>query len=243
VGDTISDGGMYLKHSQGSMELFVHNGSSYVSQGTYSVSNGARYRVDIRFNIHASTGSCFVYLNGELILSGTGLNTTAQITSVGAIGLMQTGPISNAVYSAIVASDESTRAIEFIEMSLTGDGTLTDWTGDYTDIDEAGYNDTDFINSETGGDQSTFTYDFTVPDGYVINSVILSGRMSNYGSLVSGIKGITYQGATAYDLSAFSDLPFLPGASQIISTINPATGLAWEETDITSGELGFETVA
>ena len=243
LGDATGDGGMYIKHGQGSMTLYVHNGSSYVSQGSFSVTNNTLYRIDVRFKIDASAGAAYVYLNGELILSGTGLDTTAKITEVNAIGFYQTGPLTTSTYSAIIAADETTRGMDLIPLAITGNGTLTDWTGDYTDIDETGYDDGDFIASTTGGDQETYTFDLTVPNGYVINSIVVSARMANYGDLVSGIKAITYQSATAYDMATYSGIEFLPDHNQIISDTNPATGLAWLEADITGGELGFETIA
>src|SRR5690606_2152822 len=106
----------------------------------------------------------------------------------------------------------------------TADGTLADWTGDYTDIDAVGINDNTLINAFTNGDTSTFdktALPAAFNSGYSVVGVMLSAR-SQVVDPAADIVAASYVDGNPYTGASFG-ATISRGPSQVLLAENPDT--------------------
>lgn len=232
--------------STGEHAVYKWNGSSWTKLAQSLVQINSRVRLDFNIKLSA-TGHVIVYSEGVKIIEYSG-DTTPGGTGLPAVRCVALGSgVGSGSYycahSACIISDVDTRPMTFLQRLPSGNGAMTDWSGSYTDIDETGINDTDFIQTDTSGDISTFTF-AALPSGYNTQhfaAVIISARARSAGS-VDDLNGVARVSSTNYDVPAEFDNSPIFQAQQWQFPYNPATGQAWLGSEINAAQFGVKAL-
>lgn len=136
-----------------------YNGSTWTSIGTGFTIPDDRTHRDLDFHVSCgSSGSAEAYINGGLVDSGS--ITSSYVDDIAQLHLYNasTAPANNvAFYSQMIIADEQTIGWKMYTRRPTGNGSNTSWSGAYTDVDEMGISDADFISGGSNGDKESFT--------------------------------------------------------------------------------------
>lgn len=201
--------------------MWVWTGSAWVDSGVNGGSWGtAMMRLDIELIMDAVAGVWRTYRNGVDTISYLG--DTDRVASSG-IDLVRfgtyTSPAANSdnrmtSWSGILIGDEDTRGKFVVQRKPTGDGDLTQWTGDYQDVISSAYNglpgDATFITTAAEDQRESFTYASLVD--YQYNPILAvgiahRGRESDagYAPITGFIRsgGVNYDGASIASGTSF----------------------------------------
>lgn len=230
---------MRLASTGGVHQFDKWSGSAWSMVAQTPIGFTGRNRIDIHVKIAAS-GWIRLYVNGALLLNFEG-NTLAGTGAVNRVilGSGQGSASYECRHSAFMFSDADTRALDFYQRLPTGNGAETDWTGGYTDVDETGINDADFVKATSVGDTETFTF-AALPsetNSRKLEALVLSGRSRSAGS-IQRIKGISRVGGTNYEEPAAYDASPAFNAQQWVIPVNPATGNPWTGTEVDGAQFG-----
>ena len=239
--------------SETTWRLEYYNGSAWVTtEATFGGGPGsdtALHRLDLHLVLSNTVGLFEVYKDGALLaaLSVSDTILTAA-TTINRIRIYASGYIStttDAQVSGVIVANEDTRPLVLTQLSPTGAGATSGWTGAYTDIDETGFSDVDFIESLTAAQVSTFAFE-DMPAGvasHTIEAVVVAGRGRVGVSSPTSIGAVARVGATDYDNPLEIALDTSYSGFQSIMAINPATSAAWSHAAVNSAEFGVKSIA
>ena len=245
-----------------SSQLYVTRNGTTVQAGigASSLSQNAWYFVEFKVNFHPTAGSYVVRLDGNVIFSGSGLNTAASGTaSANAItlgnGLLITGFGGNSPLHYddlyVLEADSGSGLSDFIgdcrvqTLLPTGAGTTTGLskggaaTTNWQSVNEATPDTTTTVFANTAGLYDTYQYGDLVA---VTNTVYAVAQ-----SFVSQRDDTGFRRATARIRSGGTEADFaapiqpLTGAysvQQQIQETNPVTGAAWTVSQVNAMEMG-----
>lgn len=229
----------------GTAILEYWNSSSWTQVGSSSsISNGTLNRMDIRLRIHDTLGELAWYHNGSLIASMTGDTLHTANTTVNSLQITEFGTSgADGTVSAWFGASFDTRGIQMVQRPATGNGAYTSWTGDYTDIDGNGIDDSAGITSMVPDDMETFTKaNLAAYAGWDVHAVIHAMRVRQGISSFAEISTIVRYGSTDYE----SD-PITPTTSLIpmisVMEVNPSTSDPWDISDLSTSEFGVKALA
>jgi hypothetical protein len=151
-----------------------------------TLSSTTKYVLDFHIKI-ANVGGVIEYYRGGVLkhaFYGDTLNT--GYSDIGRIILGCGG----SVFSQCIIADQSTINMHVSTLAPSGAGTLTDWTGAYTDIDDQvidGSSPTGtptYIHSGTSGDQTSFAVSDPTAAAILLNpiAVIATARVRTHGT-------------------------------------------------------------
>lgn len=204
----------------------------------------------IRIVIHASAGYIEAYQDGNLAASYGPADTTALGTSIKEWHFSTCGS-SSPRFSEVIVADESTIGWRVFTAYPNGAGTLTSWTGAYTDIDEAGIDDADSVYSGTTSAESS--WNILNPDapatGFLIEGVTLGARCKWDGTGPSNIALGVYEagsldttgGSYTIDTQQAMTLGYLPYHK--VYEVSTTTATNWTFTQINSLQIGQKALA
>lgn len=207
--------------------------------------DNTRYKIDINFKLHETTGFLRVYVNDALIWEYTGDTIFTAATTLGSIDLASPNLSGSLIASALIIADEDTRSMIFHQGQATADGANTAWTGTYTDVTELDRDDTDLIESGTADQLETFVMDdvnAALAD-YVPRAVVLSTRARRGVSGPQNLQGVVRQSGVDYPTASISGLNTAYGTRQAVMAVNPATSAAWTIAEVNAAEFGVKSVA
>lgn len=221
---------------------------------TTLVSDGAGFpfeqtvRMDIRVVLDGVNGVVEAYLNGAQIGSTFNGNTNPR-GSTGIAGLQIRGDnyLGDLLrVSAIMVSDESTLNVSYVQTKPTGAGNYSEWNGAYTDVDEVGYDDSDYLVSyDTLGETSSFTKaaisaDFNDTDHDVLAVGVSTRAWRATAGTVWNLETMVRSGTSdSYGTAETLELTKQP-IRQIFST-DPNTASAWTVTSAGAAEIGVRS--
>lgn len=222
------------------------NGSTWVNTGTtFVILFSALYKYDLQ--VVCGTSFEFAITNNMAI--------EPAVVQSGAVGALVTN-IDSIIHKSCTGigtqttefdhsewiwGDEPTVGHRYALSPPTGNGTHTDGTGSFADVDEAVTSDLDFINLAANGDSKTFTHAaMSIPPG-TVKAVQVESRVRNVATGAQNVKARIRVGGVDYDQGAsFAGIgtSFKPYVPQWTS--NPAGG-AWTPTTAgqTSNEFGL----
>lgn len=220
------------------------NGSIVATFGAVAAAQElARY--DVHVKLHATTGVFELYRDGVMLLQWTG-DTLQGLTHFDSISLFGGGSLDasdNIAFSAFIVSTADSRLLQIAPMYLTGNGAIQEWDGDYTDINDVLHDASDFIETNILNEEVTYTFSKpTTPVGYNIGAIAISGNLNHYGEDVDGVEAIYYDGVDVVSMGAFPHVEVLFAGTQVISEINPATGVRYTDAELAAFEFGFKAV-
>lgn len=206
------------------------------SASKYTMGSGSRIIVDLKVVLGTSME---LFIGGVSQFSGpAATNSATQITK---FRMYSNKPDQNVYHSQIIVANYDTRTAKFMQKAITGNGTYTDGTGTYTDINEAVLSDATSINLPSVGNKKTFTKGaLTVPSGYAIQDMFINSRAS-FASPAADAQGVVRSASANYNSANLGAGAALAPLIDKRST-DPATGVAWTQTGFNNAEVGLVAV-
>lgn len=237
----------------GRMRLYRWNGSSWDIVGTakdyfYFLPTGAMTNLVIHVSMHATTGTFRVFMNDALVMDVTG-NITGPGTACDnvVLGGLRTDN-AQAYWSQLAMADFCLVGSNVANYSPTAAGTYTEWTGAYTDLDEADHSLTDDVDTNTAAQR--FTYNFSDTSvgqqagSRVIRAFGINARVElDSGSTPTAIRHMLRTASTDYesgDLALTAD--DVDRSVVNVWETNPNTTVLWTFSDIDGLEAGHKSV-
>ena len=230
--------------------LQYHNNTSWQSSGVVMrYAENFRTRFDCHFVVHDSTGTLTVYIDGQeqtqanfgpgdTLLRGESLMDEVRWDHPITAGSVQ------AYISACFVSTTDTRMLTYVQRAIDGAGAETDWTGAYTDIDEAGGDDADLIQASTNADKATYTFaalPASFNAGYSVPALGVSARASSGAASPANLQ-LAARHSTTNGFSANNLLSSVFGPHQATFVLNPSTSLAWTFAEADAAEVGVQAI-
>lgn len=221
------------------VSLQYWNGATYTTVASVTVSFNTVQHMDLHIVGNSATGSLTLYVAGtERYASGsTDLSSVTNMTNVRSYGR---GAVSDMAVSQVVVADESTIGWRLATIYPNGAGATTDWTGTYTEIDEAVTNDADFINSSTNDQVELVTGSTPTLTGYTVRAVAISARVKRGSTGPANLRFALRSSGTTYDNGSDIALGLGYEAQEAIWETNPATAAAWVNTAISALQYGVK---
>jgi len=176
----------------------------------------------------------------------TGTLSMPGLTDLARMDLASNCAFRNAYHSEVMAAqDMSLVSAHLKTIRATGAGAHQEWSGAYTDVNEAVTNDSTFNKSTTPGERQTYAMgDVTVPTGYTIQCVFHRIRAKNDGTNAPlNVKSMARSGGTDYLSGNLAGVAAAFGPTGTRYDTNPNSGGAWTQTTVNALELGFQSAA
>lgn len=219
------------------LQLQYWNGSAWVNGGATFPINPAISTIDIRV-ASGAMGEIQIYQNNAILQTVGGLNSA--VTNFQGVRLHSA--FGGSRFSQIIVADEDTRDMKVFHRRPNGNGFYNaDGTGTFTDVNSAVSDDATSIILPNIGHKRTFTKSsITLPPGYIVGGVAVSGRMRVDGT-PNDAQALLRIGGTDYNSpDILAEAAFLTKQAQIWLT-NPAGG-ALSATVVNNAEFGLEVV-
>ena len=226
------------------------NGTTWTQIGSsFLLRSGVVLNLDLKVILHASTGEVRLFANGVQVFSFTGDTSTQTNTANGVyLGNSTTGAASSdIVWSELVVADEPTFDWHVATLNPTAAGTHTQWTGAFSDIDDAGVNYADLITTNVVNNQSSFQITDTVStqtNNNIIKALAVASRSSiTPDATPADLQHIVRSGGTTYataNLAVPKDGNY-HSRSTLYAT-DPATSAAWTPAGVNALEIGVKAV-
>jgi len=227
------------------------NGTSWVAfDTTWAQDVTTLARIDIHIVMDES-GSIQVYRDETLQATFTGDTTNSGsrsgVKSLGIGDLSETNGVGGtAYYSAIIAADEDTLIMRYVQTTPGSNGTYTEWQGGYQFIDGVGFDSSTNIGTGTEGARftvspDTLTTDFDSQFEVVAVGIGARSYQGSTSSTLNGIELVANSSGTLSDLGSLSLTPTKRSLTQII-TNDPSTGFQWSVPAAKSTEIGVRAI-
>lgn len=215
------------------------NGSAWVTAGnTFSTDAAGRHQMDVKIDL--TNGAFEIYADMELESEGDSWSGhQTKITHWR--GYPESGNNTGTRYSQVMISDYDMRLSKYMTLAINGDGTYTDGTGAYTDVDETVVSDLDTVILPAIGDKKGFTKAaLSIPVvGYIIGAAVINARGRVGGGVVTdGKLGILNGGDV--NLSAGHDYEFQFGPGCHIVENDPDTSAPFTVSGFNTAEVYLE---
>lgn len=231
------------------LSIMKYDGSVLVKVGSVAVNTPGTVEIDIQFKIHDTTGIFRVYRNGALVYEFLGDTLVTGYTSFNRLYLQSpyTGGTNSSgwAYSQVMISSNNTVGTKLKTLVPTANGTHTDWTGVFTDVDETGIAGVDNITSTVAGDIETYALGDigTEGDPYNVAAVVTGYTASVQPTGPQNINPVLRVTATNYFQTALAGLDGSLKGYGSIYELSPATGIAWTKVEVNGMELGVRSAA
>lgn len=222
--------------NSGAMQLQYLNASAvWTTAGSVVISTGLAANT-IEWDFSAS-GKLNYYVSGTERISFSG--DLSHLAGVAYVRLHNHNGWPR--YSQVMADTESTIGHRLTTVPVVSAGATSGWTGTYAEIDEIVYSDTDFINSATANQVSTFGVTGPTLTGYTVQSVTVSARAKRDASGPQNLQlALRVSGADYVSSSKALSIGYAP--YQNIWTSNPASLGAWSNSAIAALQPGVKSI-
>lgn len=186
-------------------------------------------------NVNITTGAIELHVADNPFMSALA-NDLSFMTGVIQMDLL--GGVTDTYFSSIICDNEGTISRTTIPIPITGDGAVTDLTGDFNTItdDDNGT----FLEGYNAGDVSTFIHEAAViPAGATIDSLVMTSKGFKTGTVINDLVYIVRIGGVNY---ASSIVPGFDISSSVLFqgwAQNPVTVADWTQVSVNSAEIGF----
>lgn len=206
-------------------------------------SSGEKEKYDIEITL-GSPHSINIYKGNTLVSTGT--FTQALLTSLSKIRFFfcfsTSGPyIGNGISEVLITRGIPTIGALVASSRGTADGANTDWSGAYTDVNEAVMSDASLQSSTVAGQKETHVMsNITVPAGYSIDAVFHWMRAKNDGVAPTNLRSVLRSGSTDYSSVDVATLGVGYRPVGIRYLLDPV-GASWTAANYNSLEVGYES--
>jgi len=234
--------GLWLKKASGYLSLLLYDGTTWATlQTSASVlfNTGNIDKLDIQLTSYGASANVKVYFNDTLVIDYTGDISISGVTGFACVAGY--GKSGAAAISELIAADEDTRLMSLKTLAPVAAGDSSEWTNDYTSIDEVTNSDADTVFTETAS--QNFQCNLTgMPIGdYIVKAVKVAARMTD------GVGGMgVKQGIKTNSTLALSDTITLGGVWETHEQMyqnNPVTSNRFTPAEIEALQLAFQSAA
>lgn len=221
--------------------------------GAFTTVNGSWFHVEIKVNVHDTTGYVEVRINqsqvlrfdGDTRLGGTGFVSGVLYYVTGGTQYFTIDHIH--IWNTLgTVNNDWLGDVKIITQLITGDGVLSEFTrssgaGTHAShVDEATPNsDTDYLSSSAPVTTELFTHASIVSAASVkdvaINAVVKKDDVGNY-----NLKAAIRSGGSNYEGAATHAAQSTYVNHQECFGLDPATAAAWVAADYSSSQVGFK---
>lgn len=195
--------------------------------------------IDLKVEGNNASGTLALYVGGTKRGEATG--DLSLVTGIDKVVPDQASGASFC-FSQFIIADEPTVGWRLTTMVIDGAGADSDFTGAYTYVDETVSNDTDYINSSTNGDVSTFAQSPVASlSGYTIKAVGVYCRAKCGATGPQNLQLALRSGGTNY----FSDTKALDvgyDSYGYVWNTNPASAGAFLASEIDPLQIGVKAI-
>jgi hypothetical protein len=234
--DNLSSFDVYKVDASGAQTLLGTTTSGFA----YQSSNPDK--IDIYFNYNTS-GSLQIYSNSAPIFNYSGDITTDGTTHLQGTRFRSWGLNNNQTLyvSECVLSDSDTRNVSIITNVAAGVGTLDQWTGAYTNVNQVDdSSDNSYDVAGASGETQRYTMGTIPVANYTVLAKVTNLRATQGTGSLTHLALSELINDTSYTTSA-KTIPTTFGSVQFIQPVNPATGVAWTEADLNADrESGYQ---
>lgn len=229
----------------GGVKMEYWNGSAWTAAGSTitGVDLASIQTFDVSWTVNSGTGSIALYIAGtERITSGSiDLSGIANIAQVKFYG--RAGAATERFISQVIFANESTIGMRLMTGYASGAGSDSAWgSGTYASIDEAVYNDVDFIASSTNAQVSTFAMTLnSAVTGYTVQAVVATARAKKGATGPANLQLAVRASSTNY-FSASKALTTGYAPYVEVWETNPATAIAWTVAEATAAQFGVKAI-
>jgi len=208
-----------------------------------AIITGAPQRITLK--VTKSTGQIDMYVNGELYPDGSLTVPVNMLTSF--TNVKFSNHWSDLWWSECLMSSDGAILERVSTMYPTADGTDTNFSGNYTDVDAVATDELTYWSTETAGVSSSVigaNLDASLTDasrrfrGVWVAARVLRDQAPAATGIRAYVKigGVRYYGGT---MALADNSGWVPYRYRF--ELNPATGLAWLKAELSGLEYGFET--
>lgn len=226
--------------TSGNLRAQYWDGSAYQNIGaTINQSASGRSDWDIHL-ICGASGSFEIFKDNISVCSGS--HNDADVNNVVAVRFYtgsNSTSTSRATYSEIVIATTQTTDLHVFQRAPTGNGNYTTWAGSYTDVDEQGYSDADFISGTTNGEKESFTTGARTIGSLEVKAIAVHARAKRDTGGPQNLQMMLRNGSTDHFSSNVPGLTTTYGPVEAIWELDPATSSKWSATDAGNASLNF----
>lgn len=234
--------------------LHKYNGTTLTqlaSESGTSLVNFNLYRIDMQVINYGASATVNVYLNGVLIITFTGDVTVSGMSNMDCLVF---GPGSNTstqsvvVSEAMVTTDDVRSYIGLQTLALTGAGTTTNWSNNtFSNINGTSYSDANPIYSNTNSQVQEYNItDPISPGSFTYVGVVQAVRAAKSITAPSVTKiGLGYLNVNQSLGPSYGSnitLTTVPTCYEQIDLVDPTTGVAFVQADMTAEQLAVKAV-
>lgn len=238
--------GIYLGiDNNGHLQINSLTGATFtnLATSTNQIAGNTLNKIDLQISNYGAAGTVTAYVNGVQWCTYTGNIAIAGLASFNCVNLYnQGGGESNTALSEFIVSSADSRSLSLATLPPNGNGSTDQWTGTYTSINPVSINDANQIYVNTAAQNQQVTVN-ALPSGvFAVQAVKIAARaaVSSSGSTVAHLNLGVYNGTT---LAAGAEQA--PGNAygtlESLLLTNPMTAAAWQQTDIATLQLNFQS--
>jgi len=153
-GSTLKGIYFYISAASGNMgkaSVGSYNGAAMTNlaaEAGHTLGASVLRAIDLLISSYGAAGTVTLYIDGAQVCTYTGDISIAGVADLDTVTIGVEGNWVSKM-SEIIVADEDTRAKGVVTNYLNGAGTLDEWEGAYTDIDEDTISDLDLISTDT----------------------------------------------------------------------------------------------
>lgn len=232
-------------HASNTLKVMLRDGSGVMQQigSTFPIPYGdtTARRYEIHFRLHASTGRVEIRIAGNTVFEYDGPTDLGDVTGALTRCAVRLFSVSWVIGSAMFCVDDVPWPYSLYQNRPSGAGTLSEWTGDYTAIDEAGYSDADYLEATSADLEHSWTKGAFSLSGYTIEGVVVACRAKSDSAdsidAIAVVNGVAYTSASGPQALTST---FAPRFFHF--PVNPATGAKWQLSELNDAELGVKSL-
>lgn len=227
----------------GNLDFQYWNGAAWITIAEDIVATDVLQPIDIHANLNAS-GEFTLYQNNMQIASFTGDTTLGATTANNIVFGPADSGVGDHYVSEVVVADEPTLNWRVQTLRATADGTHTEFTGTFADIDEVGlFDDLTFVTGDTNNFQESFVIEDSVtPGGYSVAALVTGARASRGSTGPQNMQFITVSNSNTFTSASVSGLDLGLRPYLNIEAVDPDTSLEWDDTSIAQAEVGVKAI-
>lgn len=221
-------------------------GTNVIASSAAGVLNqdGSFHYVEFTFNLHASTGSATVKVDGITVISATGLNSKGgTTTAIASFGLGSTD--YNTLDDFYVTDGASLGERRIVACRPSADTATADWTPNsgsphFSRVNEtAADGDTTYVSSSTVGHKDLYDCDNLPTSPTTIDGVrIISAARKDDAATRTYRQLLKSSSTTANGADVGVNSSYTMAESQFLT--DPATSAAWTASGVNAMQIGIE---
>ncbi len=233
----------------GKLAIFKYDGTTKTALATtansiFSTDAVTERKIDLQIISYGASSTIHLYINGGIVATFTGDCTVSGVTDLDSVGIDNSEAPSNGAslgMSEFIVATEDTRAFSLLTMAPTSDGTTTDWTGAYTDIDETTLDDADAAYTDTVTQDQQFNATDAPSGVFSVPYVTVVARAAKSGGATATKVGLGVNHGGTVDAGTLQSVTTAWDRYERIMSTNPVTTNPWTTSDLTSLQINLRS--